>query len=73
MSSATTVTQEVDEVLSSALAYDDAGVEAQRRVREVWGRRMAQRRNRLDLTAEFRAQGRSWSECDADGNVVLCR
>lgn len=72
MSSESNVTHEVDRVLSGALAYDDAGVGAQRRVRDVWSHRATQRSKSLDLAAEFRAQGRRWSECDADGNVVIC-
>lgn len=73
MSSHSTVAREVDEVLSGALTYDDAGVEAQRRVRQEWDLRMAQRRGQLNFAAEFRAEGRSWSVCDDDGNVVIRR
>lgn len=73
MSSHSTVAREVDEVFTGALTYDDAGVEAQRRVRQEWDLRMAQRRSQLDFAAEFRARGRSWSECDDDGNVVIRR
>ncbi|RYF60608.1 MAG: hypothetical protein EOO27_05210 [Comamonadaceae bacterium] len=66
-------TREIEQVLSCALTYDEVDAESQRRVREVWDQRTTQRRERLDLAVEFRAQGRSWSECGADGHVVRCR
>lgn len=73
MSNEPTVSREVERVLSGALAYDEVSVDAQARVRQAWDRHMADRRNSLDLATEFREQGRSWSECDADGKVVVCR
>lgn len=73
MSNEPTVSREVEEVLSGARAYDDVSVAAQARVRAVWDQRVADARNSLDLAAEFREQGRSWSECDADGKVLQCR
>ena len=35
-----------------------------------WVERMTQRREALDLAAEFIAQGRSFVELDEDGNIV---
>lgn len=73
MSNEPTVSREVERVLSGALAYDDANVDAQARVRQAWDQRMSDRRNGLDLATEFRERGRNWSECDADGKMLQCR
>ncbi len=42
-------------------------------IRAEWVERMTQRREALDLAAEFIAQGRSFVELDEDGNIVKHR
>lgn len=51
--------------------YDDlpAGEQAAMRVR--WADRIAERRERLDLGAEFDAEGRPYATVTTDGSVVI--
>lgn len=63
-------TRTVRRVLAGHLSYDDIDPDAQARVRREWMRRMDVRRNGLDFEAEFRAQGRAWTELDETGQLV---
>lgn len=60
----------IAQVLECEVSYDDLTAEEQAVVRAEWVVRMAQRRDELDLAAEFVAQGRSFVELDEDGNIV---
>lgn len=60
----------IAQVLECEVSYDDLTSEEQAVVRAEWVVRMAQRREELDLAAEFIAQGRSFVELDEDGNIV---
>ncbi len=57
-------------VLECEASYDDLTAKEQAVIRAEWVERMAQRREALDLAAEFIAQGRSFVELDEDGNIV---
>lgn len=61
----------VTRVLQGATSYDDLGTVEQAAVREQWAERAAARAQALDLASEFRAAGRSYSEVDDEGNLVL--
>lgn len=63
-------TRTVRRVLAGHLSYDDIDPDAQARVRREWTRRMDVRRSGLNLEAEFRAQGRAWTELDETGQLV---
>lgn len=49
--------------------YDELGEAAQAERRAEWERRIAARIAALDLEAEFRREGRSWSELDERGRL----
>lgn len=57
-------------VLECEESYDGLNAKEQAVVRAEWVEHMAQRREALDLAAEFIAQGRSFVELDEDGNIV---
>jgi TRAP-type C4-dicarboxylate transport system substrate-binding protein len=57
-------------VLAGEASYDALSSTEQAVVRDEWERRTAKLLEELDLRANFRADGRSWVELDADGNVV---
>ena len=57
-------------VLECEASYDDLTAKEQAVIRAEWVERMAQRREALDLAAEFIAQGRSFVELGEDGNIV---
>lgn len=63
-------TRTVRRVLAGHLSYDDIDPDVQAQVRRECTRRMDVRRNGLDLEAEFRAQGRTWTELDETGRLV---
>lgn len=62
---------QVAAVLTGAAPYDDLDPREQALVRAEWDERVRERREQLDLAAEFTAAGRSWSELDEHGNVVV--
>jgi hypothetical protein len=58
------------QVVAGGTSYDRLGPREQAVVRTIWAERATELRAGLDLAAEFTAAGRSWTELDADGNVV---
>lgn len=61
----------VERVLDGDLAYDDLPTESeQATVRAVWSERIAERIAATDFEAEFTAQGRAWTDVDADGKPI---
>lgn len=63
--------RDIQRVLAGQSAYDGLGERGQAVVRAIWDERMAERRARLDLAAEFTQAGRSWTEADEQGNAVV--
>jgi hypothetical protein len=63
--------RDIDRVLSGDGSYDELGEREQAVVRSAWTDRMTELRAALDLADEFTAAGRSWSEADHAGNVVI--
>jgi len=63
--------RDVSDVPAGAQRYDGLGAEAQALVRAEWAERMAAVRSELDLAVEFSAQGRTWTEVDDHGNLVV--
>ncbi|MCR4512667.1 hypothetical protein [Aeromicrobium sp. 50.2.37] len=63
-------TRSIRRVLAGHLSFDDIDPEVQAGVRREWTRRMDARRSGLNLEAEFRAQGRAWTELDETGQLV---
>ncbi len=61
----------VSDVLAGVRRYDELDARSQALVRAGWGERMAEIRADLDLAAEFTATGRTWTEVDDDGNLVV--
>lgn len=51
--------------------YDDLSPDEQTAMRARWADRIAERRERLDLGAEFDAEGRPYATLAADGAVVV--
>lgn len=62
---------DVVQVLAGAAPYDSLDSHAQALVRAEWDERMTHVRSQLDLGAELTAAGRSWTEVDDDGNLVV--
>ena len=62
--------RDVELILAGAGSYDDLSVREQAVVRESWDRGVERRIAALDLAAEFRAAGRSWTEADEHGHPV---
>ena len=60
----------IAQVLECEASYDGLNAREQAVVRAEWVEHMAQRREALDLAAEFIAEGRSFVELDEDGNIV---
>lgn len=58
---------------ADAVSYDSLGEQEQALVREAWAERMTALRDGLNFEAEFAAAGKSYSELDEDGNVVVRR
>lgn len=65
------VSAQARQVLEGLAAYDDVSAAVQTVVRAVRDEALEERRTELDLAAEFRAIGRSWSELDEFGDVVI--
>lgn len=63
--------RDIKRVLAGDGSYDDLSEREQAIIRAAWGEQMAQRRASLDLAAEFRAAGETWTEADDQGNVVV--
>lgn len=59
------------QVLEGLVAYDDVPAAAQVVVRAAWAESLEERCGELDFSAEFRTMGRSWSELDEFGDVVI--
>ena len=62
--------QAIAQVLAGETSYDGLNAKEQAVVRAEWAEHMEQRREALDLAAEFIAAGRSFVELDEDGNIV---
>lgn len=60
----------VSAVLAGTLHYDEVGVYDQAAVRAAWDESIDAAIEDLDLAADFTAEGRTWVEADADGNVI---
>lgn len=71
--------QAIDQVLAGTgdcpdpVSYDSLGEQEQAIVREAWAERMTALRDGLNFEAEFTAAGKSYSELDENGNVVVRR
>ena len=63
--------RQVARVLAGAGSYDALNEEEQAIVRGEWSERMQDRRATLDYAARFSTAGESYSELDADGNLVI--
>jgi hypothetical protein len=61
---------DVRDVLTGAASYDSLGAREQAVVRAEWSERIEALRAGDNLEEEFLAAGRTWSELDAEGNVV---
>jgi len=64
-------TKDIQRVLAGKAPYDALADPEQAAVRTAWDERIEAARESLNLETEFRAAGESWSEADADGNVVV--
>ena len=62
---------DIERVLAGELPYDSLADPDQAVVRTEWDERIDAARESLDLAAEFRAAGETWSEVDDDGAVVI--
>lgn len=60
----------VASVLAGEVRYDDVDETTQLAVRDAWQFGIDRAIETLNLAARFRAQGRSWTEADADGNLI---
>lgn len=61
----------VERVPDGDFAYDELPVEnEQATVRAVWNERVAERIAATDFEAEFIAQGRAWTDVDANGKPI---
>ncbi|MBN7374161.1 TA system antitoxin ParD family protein [Mycobacteroides abscessus] len=63
--------RDIQRVLVGDGTYDDLSEREQAIVRAEWDQRIAERRDGLDLEAEFAATGQSWSESDDAGNLII--
>lgn len=63
--------RDIQRVLAGDELYDALSERAQAIVRAAWDVRADSLRSALDFRAEFASEGRSWSELDDDGNVVV--
>ena len=68
--SLTVTAKEVAEVLAGGRSYDSLDAKEQALVRAEWSERMDERREALDLAAQFASRGRTWVELDDNGGVV---
>ncbi|KRA32456.1 MULTISPECIES: hypothetical protein [unclassified Nocardioides] len=62
--------RDIERVLAGELSYDTLADPEQAVVRTAWDGRIDAARKALDLEAEFKAAGETWSESDAGGSVV---
>ena len=62
--------QAILRVLRGDACYDGLSADEQAVVRAEWVERMTERRESLDLAAEFVAAGRSFVELDETGDIV---
>jgi len=62
--------REIAQVLAGHRTYDELASEQQAVVRADWSERIEDRISELDLADDFSAEGRSYSELDADGRIV---
>ena len=62
---------DVRDVLAGAVSYDSLGAREQAVVRTEWAERIEALRREQNFEEEFVEAGRSWSELDDDGNVVI--
>ena len=58
-------------VLAGQRSYDTLPAREQAVVRAEWDERITATRAELDLVAEFTAAGRSWTEIDENGDLVV--
>lgn len=63
--------RDIASVLAGQRSYDTLPAREQAVVRAEWDERITATRAELDLAAEFTAAGRSWSEVDAKGDLVV--
>lgn len=63
--------RDIERVLAGEQSYDTLANPEQAVVRTAWDERVDAARKALDLEAEFRAAGESWSEVDDDGALVI--
>ena len=61
----------IADVLAGARRYDELNAHEQAAVRAEWAEHMAARRESLNLTGRFEAEGRPYATLDDDGNVVI--
>ena len=63
--------RDIERVLAGQALYDGLSNSREKATgRAQWEVNLAARRASLDLAAEFRAAGRTWTEADPDGNPV---
>ena len=63
--------RDIQLVLAGEKPYDDLDERAQAIVRASWDDQVTERLARLDYSAEFTQAGRSWTEADEQGSVVV--
>ena len=63
--------RDIQRVLAGETDYDSLGERGQAVVRASWDEQMADRRESLDLAAEFAQAGRPWIAADERGGAVL--
>lgn len=61
----------VAQILAGEGSYDEVGEREQALVRAGWAERVTALREGLNYAVEFDARGESYSEADAEGNVIL--
>lgn len=65
--------RDIQRVLAGDAAYDDLDERGQAMVRANWDEQVTERLASLDLAVEFSQAGRSWTETDERGSVVMRR
>ena len=63
--------RDIGAVLAGQRSYDTLPAREQAVVRAEWDERITATRAELDLVAEFTAAGRSWTEVDENGDLVV--
>ena len=63
--------QAAERVLAGRARYDDLSDEQQAAVRQEWNLRISAAREDLDFASEFAAAGETYSEADANGDIVI--